>query len=196
MVRLRQLLADGVIGEPRLLTADFGFRAPYDAQHRLFNPDLGGGALLDVGVYPVSLAHMIFGKPARITGSAEFGKTGTDDQSAYLLGYESGALALLASAVRTDTPQQAVLNGSLGRITLHTRFWCPTRLTVEVYGKERSEIEFPLRGNGYHYQAVEVARCLRAGLPESDVMPLDETLSIMETMDTLRAQWGLTYPGE
>jgi predicted dehydrogenase len=196
MARVRELLAAGAVGDVRLLTADFGFSAPYDPAHRLFNPDLGGGALLDVGIYPLSLASMILGRPNRVTGLAELGSTGTDDQSAYLLGYSGGALALLASAVRTETPQQAVINGSAGRITIHHRFWCPTRLTLEVYGRERSEIEFSLLGNGYHYQAVEVARCLRAGLTESPVMPLDETLTLMETMDTLRAQWGLRYPGE
>jgi predicted dehydrogenase len=196
MVRVRQLLTAGAIGQSRLLTADFGFRAPFDPQHRLFNPDLGGGALLDVGIYPLSLASMIFGKPNRVSGMAEFGGTGTDDQSAYMLGYESGALALLASAVRTDTPQTAVINGSEGRITIDHRFWCPTSMTLEVYGKETSYIELPIIGNGYNYQAVAVGECLRAGQTEHPVMPLDETLWLMETMDTLRAAWGLRYPGE
>jgi predicted dehydrogenase len=196
MVKVRELLAAGAIGAPRLLIADFGFRTEFDPQHRLFNPELGGGALLDVGVYPISLAHMIFGAPARVVGMPEFGKTGTDDQSAYLLGYDGGQIAMLCSAVRTATPQQAIINGEDGRLTIHTRFWCPTRLTLEIYGQERSEIELPIVGNGYQYQALEVARCLHDGTLESPIMALDETLAIMSTMDTLRAQWGLKYPPE
>lgn len=196
MVRVRELLAAGVIGDVRLLNVDFGFRTTYDPQHRLFNPALGGGALLDVGIYPISFASMVLGKPSRMTGLAELGQTGTDDQSAYLFGYDNGALAMLASAVRTDTPHQAVINGTMGRITIQPQFWRPTRLTLEVYGKETSEIHLPIIGNGYNYQAVEVGRCLRAGLLESDIMPLDETLQLMETLDTLRGAWGLKYPSE
>jgi len=196
MVKVRELLGEGAIGEARLLNADFGFFHEFDAQHRLFNPDLGGGAVLDVGVYVISLAHMIFGKPTRVTGLAHFGATGTDDQSAYLLGYSGGQIAMLASAVQTETPHQAVINGTAGRITIHRHFWQPRRLTLEIYGKESSEIEMPIVGNGYNYQVDEVHACLRAGKLESSIMPLDESLDIMETMDTLRAQWGLRYPME
>lgn len=196
MVRVRELLAAGVIGDVRLLNVDFGFRTTYNPEHRLFNPALGGGALLDVGIYPISFASMVLGKPARMTGLAELGQTGTDDQSAYLFGYDNGALAMLASAVRTDTPHQAVINGTRGRITVQPQFWRPTRLTLEVYDHEKTEIHLPIVGNGYNYQAVEVGRCLREGRLESAIMPLDETLQLMETLDTLRGAWGLRYPQE
>ena len=196
MVRVRDLLSAGVIGDVRLLNVDFGFRTTYDPQHRLFNPELGGGSLLDVGIYPISFASMVMGKPTRITGMAELGQTGTDDQSVYVFGYDNGALAMLASAVRTETPHQAVINGTEGRITVQPQFWRPTKLTLEVYGKEKSEIHLPIIGNGYNYQAVEVGRCLREGLLESSVMPLDESIELMETLDALRAPWGLKYPSE
>ncbi|MBZ0301635.1 MAG: Gfo/Idh/MocA family oxidoreductase [Anaerolineae bacterium] len=195
-VRMRELLAAQTIGEVRMLTADFGFRTHFNPEGRLFNPALGGGALLDVGIYPLSLASMVFGPPERITSMAHRGETGVDENTAIILGYEGGALASLTTAVRTNTPQVATLNGTEGRITVHSRWWIPTRMTVEIYGKETAEIEMPFVGNGYNYEAAEVGRGLREGLLESDVMPLDETLSIMRTMDTIRAQWGQKYPME
>lgn len=196
IVRVRELIAQGVIGEPRMLMADFGFRAGINPQHRLFNPDLGGGALLDVGIYVVSLSSMIFGKPDRISGLAHIGETHVDEQSAILLGHPGGQLAALTTAVRTNTPHEALISGTNGQIKIHGSFWRGEKLTVTVYGKETTEINLPLHGNGYNYEAAEVARCVRAGKTESEVMPLDETLSIMQTLDTIRAQWGLKYPME
>lgn len=195
-VRLRELLAEAVIGDVRMLTADFGFRARMNPHSRTFDLALGGGALLDVGIYPLSLASMIFGAPQRITGMTHLGETGADENSAMILGYEGGALAVLSTAVRTSTPQIAILNGTEGRITIPAQWWVGTRMTVEVFGKETTEITMPLTGNGYEYEAAEVARCLRAGLLESEVMPLDETLALMQTMDEIRRQWGLKYPME
>lgn len=195
-VHLRDLLAQQVIGDVRMIHIDFGFRARFNPEHRLFKPELGGGALLDVGIYPVSLASMVLGQPERIASLAHLGETGVDENSAMLFGYPDGALAVLSTAIRTSTPHVAILNGTEGRITIHSRWWIPSRMTVEIFGKEAREIEMPYTGNGYNYEADEVARCLRAGLLESDVMPLDETLAIMRTMDEIRAQWGLKYPVE
>lgn len=197
IVRVRELLAEGAIGEPRMLLADFGFRmSSVQPEHRLFNPDLGGGALLDVGIYPISLSSMIFGTPDRITAMADIGSTGVDEQAAIILGHPGGQLASLTTAIRTNTPHEATILGTNGQIRIHPSFWKGERATVSVAGKNPYEINLPLTGNGYNYEAAEVARCLREGLTESDVMPLDETLSIVQTMDTIRAQWGLKYPME
>jgi predicted dehydrogenase len=195
VIKTRQLIADGILGEIRMIMADFGFRAEFDPQHRLFNPELGGGALLDAGVYPISFTSMIFGSPTQVTSLAQLGQTGVDEQSAYLLGYERGQLALLASAVRTDIPSEAIVMGTKGRIRLHSPIYCPTQLTLTLNGEDEV-IDAPLEGNGYNYQAVEVMNCLRAGKLESEIMPLDETLSIMKTMDQIRAPWDLKYPTE
>lgn len=195
IVRVRELIAEGAIGEPRLVTADFGFRAGINPQHRLFNPDLGGGALLDVGIYVMSFASMVFGASDRITGYANIGETQIDEQTAFILGYPGGQLAALTTAVRTNTPQEAIINGTDGRIKVHSPFWCGTKLTLNAKGED-TEIDLPLTGNGYNYQAAEVARCLRAGLTESGTMPLAESLCIIQSMDTLRAQWGFKYPME
>ena len=196
MVKLRELLAEGVIGEVRMLNVDFGFRTRFNPEHRLFKPALGGGALLDVGVYPVSLASSIFGAPERIVSMADIGDTGVDENAAMILGYENGAMAVLSTGIRTNTPQVAIINGTEGRITVHSRWWVPDRMTLEIFGKETTEIHMPLTGNGYNYEAAEVGRCMRSGKQESEIVPLDETLAIMQTMDTIRAQWGLVYPME
>lgn len=195
-VKIRELLADGVIGEPRMLMADFGFRAPKDPGHRLFNPELAGGALLDVGVYTISLAYMVFGKePADMVSLAHLGDTGVDEQGAYIFRYDNGALAVLASAVSTDTPQAARIMGTKGSIYV-PNFWHATSLRLELSGKEPEEVEFPSPGNGYNFEALEVMRCLREGKLESEIMPLNETLKIAETMDRIRTSWGLKYPME
>ncbi len=196
LVTLRDLLAQNVIGEVRMLNADFGFRANIAPEHRLLNPDLGGGALLDVGVYPVSLASMIFGQPQRIVSLADLGSTGVDEQSAMLFGYGSGQLALLSSAIRTTTPHEALLSGTEGHIKLHSPWWRCSRLTLSVNGKADEQLDLAYEGNGYNYEAEEVGRCLRAGLTESAIMPHAETLSILHTMDEIRAQWNLKYPSE
>lgn len=194
MVKLRELVAAGTIGEVRMLNADFGFRTGFDPSGRLFDPELGGGAMLDVGIYPISLSYMLFGAPSEIRSLANLGATGVDEQSAYLLGYTGGQLALLSSATRTNTPHEAVIIGTEGRIHIPD-WWHGEKLTI-IKNNQQETLELPLTGNGYNYEAAEVARCLRAGLLESDTMPLDETLSIMKTMDTIRAQWGLVYPQE
>ncbi len=195
-VKLRELLADHVIGEVRLLNADFGFRADFDPHGRLFDPNLGGGALLDVGVYPVALASMILGEPSRIVSMADIGSTGVDEQAGLVFGYPQGQMALLATASRTETAQEAILSGTLGRIKIHSPWWQATRLTLSLKGQADQHFDLPFEGNGYNYEAAEVGRCLRAGQIESPIMPLAETLAILHTMDQCRAQWGLRYPTE
>jgi len=179
-----------------MLTADFGFRSGWNPEGRLLNPSLAGGALMDVGVYTVAMASMVFGKqPSRITSMAHIGETGVDEQSAMVLGYDEGQLAILSCAIRTSTPQEGRILGTEGSIHI-PGFWHATSATLYVSGKDAEQIEMPFDGNGYNCEAVEVMRCLRAGKLESDIMPLDESLSIMETMDKIRAQWGLKYPEE
>ena len=196
MVKVREWLADGVIGEPRMLTADFGNRVVLTAENmkgRLFALELAGGAMLDIGVYTVSLASMVFGVPTQITSLAHIGETGVDEQAAVLLGYDAGEIASLSCAITTRTSQDARIFGTKGAIYI-PNFSRATSATLEVFGKEPLQIEIPFTDNGFEYQVREVINCLRAGKLESDVMPLDESLSIVKTMDTVREQWGLKYP--
>lgn len=195
LVHLRELLARQVVGAVRLLLADFGIRAEFDPKSRLFDPALGGGALLDLGVYPISLASMVLGQPSEVHGLAHLGPTGVDEQNAVMLKYPAGQLALLHSAIRAETPHEACIVGEQGRIHLHRHWWKGSRLSV-IRGEDCRDIDLPIVGNGYNYQAEEVVRCLQAGLTESLVMPPAESLSIMQTMDRLRASWGLRYPDE
>lgn len=196
MAMVRSTLAAGAIGEVRMLIADFGFVAPFDPSGRFFNPALGGGALLDVGVYLVALSSMLFGRPSRIAGLAHLGTTGVDEQAGIILAHGEGQLAVLSAAVRTATPREATILGTRGQIKIHMPFWRPRAMTLTVEDRPAERVEPPFVGNGYNYIAAEVVRCLAAGALESEGMPLDESLSIMETLDAIRAPWGLRYPGE
>lgn len=196
IVKVREWIRQGAIGEPRMVSADFGFRAGVNPEGRLFNPHLGGGGLLDVGIYTVSFAAMVFGPhPDRVTSMATLGETGVDEQAAIILGYPGGELALLSTAIRTSTLHEARVIGTDGTILLHPAFWKGERATLKAGGKEET-VELPLTGNGYNYEAAEVGRCLRAGELESPTIPLDETLAIMQILDQIRAQWNLKYPME
>ncbi len=196
VARARELIAEGAIGDPRMVQADFGFRAGVNPEGRLFNLDLGGGALLDIGIYVLSLASMILGpRPEEVATTAHLGETGVDEQSGMLLRYPGGELAVLSCAVRTRTPAEARIFGTEGSMLLHGPFFKCETLTLKR-GEKEERLELPVEGNGYNYQALEVERCLRDGRMESEAMPLDESLALMELMDRIRARWGLVYPTE
>ena len=195
MAVLRDKVADGAIGEPRLLQADFGFRAGFNAEGRLFKPELGGGALLDVGCYVISLAYMLLGEAVAATGVATMGETGVDEQCAISLRHRGGELSVLSTAVRTNTGHDAILYGTEGSVRIRSPWWHPESMTI-TRGESTDEILCPYRGNGFNYEASEAMRCLASGLTESNIMPHDESLAIIKTMDSLRAQWGLKYPSE
>ena len=197
VVKLRELLADGVIGDLQMLEVGMAFVAPRDDSYYFFNPHLGGGILLDGGAYAVSIAFMLFGgPPARIASMAHLGETGVDEQSAVIFGYDQGQLAVLYMSFRTGIPPAARIMGSKGRIAIHPPIFKPTQLTISRNDEPDDVIEIPLEGNGLNYEAAEVMRCLRTGKLESETMPLDETLEIMRTLDQIRGQWGLKYPME
>lgn len=195
MVQVRQWLSEGAIGPVRVVTADFGFRAGYDPEGRLFSPKLGGGALLDVGVYAANFASMVMGKPDRAASLMQPAPTGVDGQSAFILSKED-TMAVLYTTVCATTPWEAVVLGESGRIVIDSPFWKPSRVTLTVNGADPVVYERAYPGNGYQFQLEEVAQCLTLGATESDVMSLAETVEIMETMDDLRADWGLRYPME
>ncbi len=196
MVQVRQWLNAGAIGEPLMVSADFGFRAGVNPTGRLFNPALGGGALLDIGIYVVSFAAMVLGaQPAQIAAAAHLGTTGVDEQTGIVLRYGSGAIANLACAIRAASAHQARIVGSEGTIVIDPSWWKGESATLKAGGRQE-RIERPLAGNGYNYEAQEVARCLGQGLTESAVMPLDETVALMHILDEIRAQIGLQYPME
>ena len=195
ITRVRELIKAGAVGEVRMVQADFGFRTKVIPDHRLFDPALGGGALLDVGIYPISLAHMILGTPDHITSMAALGNTGIDEQTAVVLGYDRGAMAVLSTAIRTNTQQEAYIYGTRGWIKIHAPWWASDTLTLKT-GPGEGSLSLPYTGNGYNYDAEEVGRCLREKLPESPTIRLTESLTIMRIMDHIRDQIGLKYPME
>jgi len=192
--KLRELLAADAIGEVRMVMANFGFRAGWNPEGRLLNLQLAGGGLLDAGVYPVSLASMIFGAPRKIAALGHIGQTGVDEQAAIVFSYEQGQLASLSCGVRTSMPSEAWILGTDGSIRLHSYWLRCSEITLNRSGGKPEHFELPVTGGGYNYEAEEVARCIAAGKTESDIMPLDESISIMRTMDEIRSQWGLKYP--
>jgi predicted dehydrogenase len=196
MAQVRQWVCDGVIGDVRLVQADFCFNLPFDPAHRLYNPQLGGGALLDLGIYPLSFTTMILGFPQRIHSHAHLSQTGVDELDTLALFYESGAVANLSCSMRFDRPREAFVFGSEGHIQIHETFFRPDRLTLKRNDAEAKTMHLPFRGNGYTHEVEEVHACLRSGRTESEIMPLDESLRLMQLMDGLRAEWGVKYPGE
>ena len=194
-VELRKLVAEHRIGDVRMVTASFGFRAPLDPSHRLFALELGGGALLDVGIYPVQLAAMVLGEPDHVAAVGEIGTTGVDEQIVVVMTFSGGPIAVAEAAIRTNLPCTARISGTDGAIEVPAFHHCPSFLDVSAGGPP-ARVDLPFDGNGLHYQAEEVHRCLHAGLQESPVMPLSDTRAIARTLDRARAQIELVYPGE
>ena len=193
---LQHRLAENEIGEIRMLQADFGFRAPFDPSSRLFNLDLAGGALLDIGIYPLAFAMLLLGEPTEVASLAHEAATGVDEQSAYLLRHAQGQISVLASALRTQTSMSARVYGTHGLIHLPKQFWRAKEMIVQPRNKAPQHVHLPYDGNGYQFEAQEVVNCLLAGKTESKIMPVADSLSLMRTMDQIRRQWGLTYPVE
>ncbi|MEZ4681186.1 MAG: Gfo/Idh/MocA family oxidoreductase [Caldilineaceae bacterium] len=243
MRKAYELVQSGAIGEIQMINASLGFLVDYDPTHRAFNLALGGGALLDLGVYPLSLIVQLLGIPTTISSHATIGQTGVDEQAAVVLGYAQVEVASFSTSLRTFDRNDAVIMGSNGQIRIQEPLYRPEALSVQKYslhvgakganvagvaqsngtglitrlrqnerlkagyrrvrpilapflGLQTKQIRLPSSGNGYQYEAMEVMECLRRGLIESPIMPLDQTLQVMETLDAIRAQWQLRYPQE
>jgi predicted dehydrogenase len=194
ILRVREIVAAGTLGEIVSVTAEHGQYFEPDPNHRIFAPELGGGALLDLGIYPVSFASMVLGTPRTITAVSDPAFTGVDAQTSMILQYEGGAHAILTTTSSAATENAAAINGTLARIEITGTFYVPTSFkVVSRDGEVLETFDAPDPGRGMQHQAAEVHRCLREGLLESPGLPLAETLSIMETMDEVRRQIGLTY---
>jgi predicted dehydrogenase len=192
IAEIRRLLAEGALGEIVTVSADHGQWFAHDPDFRLFAPELGGGALLDLGVYPVSFASMVLGKPDRIVTLIDPAFTGVDGQTSMLFGYASGAHAVLTCTLSAKSPTRGAIVGRDARIEIDGNFYAPTSFDVISRTGERTRFEAAHEGHGLWYEAEEVARCLREGLLESPLMPLDESIEIMQTMDVVLAQAGVS----
>ncbi|WP_175410836.1 Gfo/Idh/MocA family protein [Streptomyces sp. TRM64462] len=194
--RLAEVVADGAVGEIRTVHADFGLVAPDDPGHRLRDPAAGGGALLDLGVYPVAFAQLLLGEPDRVRADALLSPEGVDLNTGMLLGWDSGATALLSCSVVADTPLTASVTGTAGRIEFPRGFFFPEGFTLYREGRDPEEFRVDGRRDSLGHEAAEVMRCLRAGATESPLVPLDGTLAVMRTLDAVRERIGVRYPGE
>ncbi|MDO3408361.1 Gfo/Idh/MocA family oxidoreductase [Saccharibacillus sp. CPCC 101409] len=199
LVQVRKWLSEQKIGEIRIVKAEFGFDAGWNPEGRLLNPELGGGALLDAGVYPVSFASMVFGpNPQSVWTTAHIGETGVDEHFSILLDYGSGRTASLNGGVRLNMPNDAYIHGTNGYIHI-PQFLFAKEATLYVSGEEPVTVtdDREDRGiKGYAYEAEEVGRALLEGRRESGIISLAESLGIMRLLDNVRGQWGLKYPFE
>lgn len=223
--RAETLVRDGHIGEPLAFRADFGITVS-SRGNRVFRPELGGGVLLDLGVYLVAMARLFLGPSREAVGSMIMGPSGVDEQASLLLRHERGGQSLVLASLLGRSPSEAVVLGSRGCLRLHAPFYRPHRVSVSAFEptgesvtqataepprttpawksmlrslyqryegylspflrRPTLDIVAPVEGNGYHYQAAEVIRCLRAGETESPRMPLDETIAVLEVLDSVR----------
>ncbi|MFF1573433.1 Gfo/Idh/MocA family protein [Leifsonia sp. NPDC058292] len=196
---VRQLLDDGAFGDLRVVTADFGFAADFDPASRMFDPALGGGALLDLGVYAVSWASFALGAPESVIASGSLAPTGVDEQAALILTSADGAQALLSTGVRAATPSLATISGSAGRVETDSPFWSPSGL--RFFRGDGSAAAHWTDTSGRHgrdgmvYEAAALARYVADGLTESPLHPLDESISTLVTIDEARRQIGTVGVG-
>ncbi|MET7314794.1 Gfo/Idh/MocA family oxidoreductase [Streptomyces thermoviolaceus] len=198
--RLKALVDDGAIGRVRTVQADFGLAGPFPSSHRLRDPHLGGGALLDLGVYPVSFAHLLLGEPSDVTARAVLSPEGVDLQTGALLSWEDGALAQLHCSLTGATAGGASVTGTEGRIDVPSDFFNPQRFVLHREGRDPEEFTAQRTGGpgdgGFRHEAAEVMRALRAGETESPLVPWESTLAVMRTLDAIRAHTGVRYPQE
>ena len=174
------LLQDGAIGDPRLLRADFGFQARFNAHSRLFDPALGGGSVYDIGIYPLFLAQLLFGNPESLHAQATFAPTGVDTTTTMILGHAEGRQSQLTSSFELDLETEAHVYGTQGKLVLHRRFHMPTALTLHNdTGVHPIELP-PTPGTGYQYQANAAMDCFRRGLIECPEWNHQQTLQLVE----------------
>ena len=194
--QIRQWLEARAIGDLRLLVSTFGITVPQDQADRWLNPELAGGTLLDMGVYPIAVSQWVMGQmPQSFSAQAYLGRTGVDELTAGLLMYENGVISQFNSSFITDGVNEFVIYGSTGHIRIHANYWAATQATLVANGQSLT-ISKPFRGSGFEYQTEEAMRCIRAGLLESPGMSQTHTLANMELMDRIRAEIRLKYPFE
>lgn len=187
-------IAAGKIGDVQGVKADFGFKpSNMDPAGRLFNPKLAGGALLDIGIYPIFFAILMMGKPNEIHARGVIGATGVDEEVILLTDHGADRFGQLHASIRNDTKTEGFIYGSEGVIHLHTRWHETTSLAFLPHGEVPEILHFDNQGWGYGWEAQEVERCVRAGLKESEKWPLVRSQELMEVMDEVRRQIGLVY---
>jgi predicted dehydrogenase len=196
MHTVREILSSGILGEIWAVQADLGHRLAGHANPRWREPSLGGGALLDLGIYPISFAHMVLGVPNKISASATFTDKGVDASSSVIFDYSNGAQAILTANMMVSTPCRATICGTLGKIEIDRTFYNPTSMRVIMHDGTTTEYPSDYKGHGLREQAAEFERVVRNGEKSSSILTPDESIVIMESLDEVRRQIGLIYPSE
>ncbi|WP_430410087.1 Gfo/Idh/MocA family protein [Kordia sp.] len=190
--KVMELIDKKVIGEITSIRADFGFRSEFNAESRLFNKALGGGTLLDIGIYPIFLSLVVLGIPTNINAMARMTPTNVDRFCAMLFDYENGEKAILESSFEANTPTEAYIHGTKGTLKIHRQFHQPTAITLYKNDQE-TVIELPFTGNGYFHEIEEVNACIRDGKTESSKLPLAFSEQLIQIIDRVKSEIGLTY---
>jgi len=196
LAEVRRLVAGGEIGTVQQVHADFGFAASADPGHRVNRRELGGGALLDLGIYPLSIACALLGPVASVQAQAVLSDGGVDLTTGFSMKHVSGAMSICSCTLRARTPCELTLSGELGHIRMNTMFHLANSVTIRLADGSARTIPTPYLGNGYVHEALEAGACLRAGLLESPHMTHADTLAHMALLDTIRAQIGLHYDAD
>ena len=196
LVKMKSIIDAGTIGEIKFMHADFGFISPLNLELRTFNKSLGGGAQLDVGVYPMFLALWLLGKPEKVKAHGSLAVTGVDENTSAMLCYKNGVTASIFSSFVSDSLKDAVIMGTEGSITIHAAWHKATSFTLKLNNGESQKFEIDYPSNGLQFQAVEVIQCLNEGRSESNKLPLNMSLMMADVADEIKIQIGVTYDGE
>jgi dihydrodiol dehydrogenase / D-xylose 1-dehydrogenase (NADP) len=197
ITQVRAWIKEGGIGDARMAQATRCATGEYDPAARHMNLALGGGSLLDVGIYPLSFLCMAFrATPEAAHGHALLGESGADEHGSAVLRFPNGGIGTMHFGLHTNAIDDARIYGTDGYITIEPPFWGASRATLVRYNAADKHIDCPIEGNGLQFEAAETMRCIRQGLSESPVMPLNESIALMQVMDDLRKPWGLDYPND
>jgi predicted dehydrogenase len=196
LAEVKRIIASGEIGTVHQVHADFGFSATLDPEHRVNKRELGGGALLDLGIYPLSISCALLGPVRAVQAQAALSDGGIDLTTGFSMKHASGALSICSCSLRSRSPCELTVSGSLGHVRMDAMFHLAKSVTVKLADGSTRTTPTPFLGNGYVHEAIEAGRCLREGLIESPHMMHDDTLSLMRLLDTIRNQIGVHYPSD
>jgi predicted dehydrogenase len=192
--KVKETVQSGALGKIQFLRADFGIKPERNPEGRFFNPRLGGGSLLDVGIYPAYLALELLGKPNEVKALAYVGNTGVDENCGFIFSYSGGQIATLFSSIVARTGIDAMIAGENAKIVMHSHFFMPTSVSLITNDGEVTDLTPDFKGNGYNYEAEEVMHCLENGLGESHIMSHKKSIELIELLDEIRIKCGIRYP--
>ncbi|MTV37171.1 Gfo/Idh/MocA family protein [Duganella radicis] len=196
LAEVKRIIASGEIGVVNSVHADFSFVATTDPENRVNKRELGGGALLDLGIYPLSIACALLGPAESVQAQAILSEAGVDMTTGFTMKHKGGTMSISSCSLRSRSPSELTVSGTLGSVRMEGMFHLSQTVTVKLAGGVSRTVSTPYLGNGYVHEVIEAGRCLREGLLESPGMTHDETLAMMELLDTIRAQIGVRYPAD